>query len=389
MKHPLLAIVLVCGSASVFAQEPLDWRTITVVRVSGLSHIDEEFLLAQLESAPGRPFSRAAADRDRVRLDRLGVFGEISLTARALDGGVQVDVAVTETLRILPTLAVAVTDENGASAGPAVRFLSIGGRPQEMSVTARFGGETLVEFNEVSPLLRDRRLWHSARLSGRDRFNKLDQFDERSLDLDARIGLRASEQWKTGAIVQVYRVGSDQDGITLSPDNPDTFVSFGVVAEYDTRDSWKEPTRGWWNSVDALWRTGTGQYATLDVDLRRFQPVATRQTIVATTLLTLQSGTRGVDVPPTRTSRSAGRTPFAAGPSARDAARISSSTPWSIATPPCPLEAFACSGSTSTVGSLWPPSAILAPPGTIRTVSRMASSAAAASACACSCPMST
>ena len=297
MKHPLLAIVLVCGSASVFAQEPLDGRTITVVRVSGLSHIDEPFLLAQLESAPGRPFSRAAADRDRVRLDRLGVFGEISLTARALDGGVQVDVAVTETLRILPSLAVAVTDENGASAGPAVRFLSIGGRPQEMSVTARFGGETLVEFNEVSPLLRDRRLWHSAKVSGRDRFNKLDQFDERSLDLDARIGLRASEQWKTGAIVQTYRVGSNQDGITLSPDNHDTFVSFGGVVEYDTRDSWKEPARGWWSSVDALWRTGAGQYATLDVDLRRFQPVATRQTIVATTLLTLQSGTRDVDVP--------------------------------------------------------------------------------------------
>jgi len=297
MKHLLLAIVLVCGSASVFAQEPLDGRTITVVRVSGLNHIDEPFVLAQLESAPGRPFSRAAADRDRVRLDRLGVFGEISLTARALDGGVQVDVAVTETLRILPTLAVAVTDENGASAGPAVRLLSIGGRPQEMSVTARFGGETLVEFNEVSPLLRDRRLWHSAKVSGRDRFNKLDQFDELSLDLDARIGLRASEQWKTGAIVQVYRVGSNQDGITLSPDNRDTFVSFGGVVEYDTRDSWKEPARGWWNSVDALWRTGSGQYATLDVDLRRFQPVATRQTIVATTLLTLQSGTRGVDVP--------------------------------------------------------------------------------------------
>ncbi len=200
MKLSLLAIALVLGSVSVFAQEPLDGRTITVVRVSGLSHIDEPFVLAQLESAQGQPFSRAAADRDRVRLDRLGVFGEISLTARALDEGVEVDVTLTETLRILPSLAVAVTDENGASAGPAVKLLSIGGRPHEMSVTARFGGETLFEFNEVSPLRRDRRLWHSARLSGRDRFNKLDQFDERSLDLDARIGLRGSEQWKTALL---------------------------------------------------------------------------------------------------------------------------------------------------------------------------------------------
>ena len=87
-----------CAAAAGRADHP-------VVRVSGLSHINEPFVLAQLESAPGRPFSRAAADRDRVRLDRLGVFGEISLTASALDDGVQVDVTLTETLRILPTLA--------------------------------------------------------------------------------------------------------------------------------------------------------------------------------------------------------------------------------------------------------------------------------------------
>ena len=338
----------------------------------------------------GDRYSRATADQDLVRLDRLGVFGEISLTASALGDGVQMEVTLTETLRILPSVAVAVTDENGASAGPAVKMLSVRGHPHEISATTRFGGETLVEFNEVSPLLRDRRLWHSARLSRRDRFNKLDEFDERSLDLDARIGLRASEQWKTGAIFQVYRVGSDQDGITLSPDNHDTFVSFGGVTEYDTRDRWREPSRGWWNSVDALWRTGSGEYATLDVDVRRYQPVATRQTIVATTLLTLQSGTRGVDVPTYADLRARwgehGARPRA---SARAAARISSSTPSSTATRPCPLEAFACSASTSTAGSPWRPSAISAPPGTIRTVSRTASSAAAASACACSCPTST
>ena len=297
MKLALPAMALALLSVPAFAQSSLDGRTILAVRVSGLNHLNETFVLAQIESAPGRPYSRATAEQDRVRLDRLGVFGEISLTARALGEGVQVDIALTETLRILPSVAVAVTDENGVSAGPAVKILSMRGQPHEMSATTRFGGETLAEFNEVSPLRRDRRLWHSVRLSGRDRFNKLDQFDERSLDLDARIGLRASERWKIGAMFQVYRVSSDQDGITLSPDNHDTFVSFGGVAEYDTRDSWREPSRGWWNAVDALWRTGSGQYATLDVDVRRYQPLAIRQTIVATTLLTLQSGTRGVEVP--------------------------------------------------------------------------------------------
>ena len=67
-----------------------------------------------------------------------------------------------------------------------------------------------------------------------------------------------------------------------------------ILTEYDNRNSFREPSRGWFNSVDALWTTGSGQYATLNVDVRRYQPVARRQVIVATALVTLQSGSDGV-----------------------------------------------------------------------------------------------
>ena len=43
--------------------------------------------------------------------------------------------------------------------------------------------------------------------------------------------------------------------------------------------------------------TGSGKYATVDVDVRRYTPVARRQTIVTTALLTMQSGVDGVDLP--------------------------------------------------------------------------------------------
>jgi outer membrane protein assembly factor BamA len=291
------ALVLLALAAPAFAQDPLEGRTILAVRVSGLNHIDESIVLAQIVSAPGLPYHKATVDQDRVRLDRLGVFAKIVLTARADGDGVQLDVMLTEPPRILPAFALAVTDENGASAGPAVKVLSVGGRPFDMSLTTRFGGETLVEFKENSPLLRGQSLWHSVTMSGRDRFNKLDDFNERAFDLDARIGRRASAQWKSGAIFQTYRVSSEEDGKTLSSTNQDTFVSVGGVTEYDSRNLWREPSHGWWNSADALWRTGSGSYSTFDVDLRRYQPVASRQTILATSLLTLQSGTNGVDVP--------------------------------------------------------------------------------------------
>jgi outer membrane protein assembly factor BamA len=69
------------------------------------------------------------------------------------------------------------------------------------------------------------------------------------------------------------------------------------VTEFDNRDSWRDPTRGWFGSIDAFWRTGSGQYATLDIDVRRYQPLAPRHTVLATALVTLQTGIEGVDVP--------------------------------------------------------------------------------------------
>ena len=290
-------LALLLAAAPLFAQPPLEGTSIVAVRVSGLVHVKESVVLAQIESTPGRPYHKATVDRDIVRLDRLGVFGAISLTAVAVEDGVRVEVTLTETPRIVPAIAVAVTDENGVSAGPAVKLTSIAGHPFEVGVTTRFGGESFGEFREVSPQLTNGRLWHSVKLSVSDHFNQLDQFDQQSVDLDARIGIRSSEQWRSGGIFKLYGVGSGQSGITLSPDNHDSFYSAGGVTEYDTRDSWREPSRGWFNSIDGLWTTGSGQYSTLNVDVRRYQPVAARQTMVATALLTLQSGTDGVDVP--------------------------------------------------------------------------------------------
>jgi outer membrane protein assembly factor BamA len=285
------------GAPPARAQPPAEGSPIVAVTVHGLRHIEEALVLRQMSSRVGTPFDRAVADYDVVRLDRLGVFSEIDITPVPVEGGVRLDVTVEETLRILPAISIAVSDSNGASAGPTVKLLSIRGAPHEMALTARFGGERLFQFTETSPLLVDERLWHTASLALRSQANKIDSFNERSLDLDARVGRRHSERWKTGAIFQVYSVQSDTAGITLSPDDSDVFTGAGAVTEYDSRNSWREASSGWWNSADATWRFGSGDYGTINLDVRRFQPVAPRQTVVATALATFRSGTSGEDVP--------------------------------------------------------------------------------------------
>lgn len=285
----MAAVVTGLLSAPLAAQQH-EGITIGAVTVTGLRQIKETIVLEQIKSRPGEPYRQAVVDEDRVRLDRLGVFSDITLTPVSVGDTLNLNVAVVETLRVLPAVSIAVTDENGTSAGPVLKLLSVRGRPHEMSITARFGGSTLFEFSETSPELTRARLWHSAKLSLRERFNKLDEFNERSIDVESRLGARQSEQFKAGAIVQLYRVRSDEAGITLSPDDVDMLVSAGAVADYDTRNSRRDTSQGWWNSVDAFWRMGTGGYATVDVDLRRYQRLARQHGVIATSLLTVQSG---------------------------------------------------------------------------------------------------
>ena len=295
-----IRVVLVAFTASAFpatsAAQQHEGTTIAAVTVTGLRHIKESVVLEQIESRPGRPYSQAVADLDRVRLDRLGVFSDVTITPVATGDALSVNVVVVETLRVLPAVSIAVTDENGTSAGPAVKLLSVRGHPHEVSLTARFGGSTLFEFSETSPELTHSPLWHSSKLAFRERYNKLDDFNENSIDLDTRIGLRTSERFKTGAMVQLYQVRADQSGVTLSPDDVDTIWSAGAVADYDTRNSRQDPSNGWWNSADAAWKMGTGGFASMNIDARRYQRLARRHVLVATSLLTLQSG--GPDVVP-------------------------------------------------------------------------------------------
>ena len=110
-------------------------------------------VLEQIESRPGPSYqpgrgrSRSRATRSTRRIQRhhadAGHHGRCAQRQRV----------VVETLRVLPAVSIAVTDENGTSAGPAVKLLSVRGHPHEISLTARFGGSTLFEFSETSPEL--------------------------------------------------------------------------------------------------------------------------------------------------------------------------------------------------------------------------------------------
>jgi outer membrane protein assembly factor BamA len=94
-----------------------------------------------------------------------------------------------------------------------------------------------------------------------------------------------------------FRMESDTVGVTLNADNRDDLFRVGARLGHDTRDSWRTPRHGWNNQLE-LWRTtGAGKFWTVTADMRRYQPLGTRQTFAIGALATLQSGALGVDVP--------------------------------------------------------------------------------------------
>jgi outer membrane protein assembly factor BamA len=71
---------------------------------------------------------------------------------------------------------------------------------------------------------------------------------------------------------------------------------------YDSLDAFVGPARGWWSEIVLtqaieIFRNSS-KYTQIDLDFRRYQPLAERHTLLGTSLTTVRSGTVGVDVAP-------------------------------------------------------------------------------------------
>ena len=75
----------------------------------------------------------------------------------------------------------------------------------------------------------------------------------------------------------------------------------GFLAEYDTRDFWSNPRKGWWNNFEIVRNGGflgaDGDFWTVNVDARRYQPVQGKHGLAFFSLTTIQTGKVNVELP--------------------------------------------------------------------------------------------
>lgn len=298
------ALALAAGSASgqASAQAPgwtaFEGRRISAIRFVGNRTTRPYVIARELESKAGEPLVRETLEADLTRLDNLGIFAAVSVLAEA-DGGeaVFLTLQLREMPPIVPFPSFLYTEENGFSYGAALSALNLTGRAISLSARAYFGGTEQRWVKLTHPWIGGDHV--SADFFGghRVRDDTMNGFNESSYEFTPGVGRWLGRHGRVRGFLSLFRMQSDVDGKTLDPDDHDTFFRLGASIGQDTRDSWRAPRRGWKNELEVIATFGDGDFVTANLDLRRYLPTLPGQSLLLSGLVTLQSGTVGVDVP--------------------------------------------------------------------------------------------
>jgi outer membrane protein insertion porin family len=253
----------------------------------------------ELRSFVGDPLDLATVAADMQRLENLSIFAEIGVRAEPDGDGVRVTVQLKEMPAYIPWVGFSYTEQDGFSGGPKVSALNLAGRAISLSAKAYFGGANQYTARFVWPWIAGNHLsldFYGARITRADTLNG---FQETSYEFTPAVGTWLGDHGRLTGKFSLFRMESDTPGTTLDPDLRDVLPRLGVAVGWDTRDSWRFPSRGWMNELE-LWRTGLGgdgDFWSMNLDLRRYVPITRRQRMLVSGLASLQTGTVGEDIP--------------------------------------------------------------------------------------------
>lgn len=288
------------GSAPGLA--PFAGRRVAAIDITGHNVTKDWVITREIRTKVGDPLDLEAVERDVARLDNLSIFAEIRVDGEPVgDDAVRLVFTFKEMPSWFPILSYVYTEENGLSWGAGVSAGNLTGR--DLSVSARvYFGDLEQQWSRVSwPWIRGNHVsfdFYGARYTRPD---VLRGFEETSYEFTPEVGTWIGERGWARAKFSYFEMKSDTAGITLSPDDEDQLLRLGASFGWDSRDSWRNPRRGWQNELE-LWRTGgflggDGDSWAMNLDLRRWVPATRRTKLMVSGLLSLQSGTLGEDVP--------------------------------------------------------------------------------------------
>jgi outer membrane protein insertion porin family len=301
----LLALLPVAAAAQVDLTDVAahQGQIVEAVEIEGREATREHVVTREIHTRVGEPLDRETIEEDVQRLENLQVFSEIEIEVEAgREDHVRVRFVVREMPPWIPLLALTYTEQDGFSVGPGITAFNLTGRDIEVSGKAFFGGTTQFQFYADWPWITgDHRLGARLWAAHLDRYDTLNEFQEESTEFRPRVSRFLGENGRLAGELQLFKMRSDQPGETLSATNEDLLVALGVTLGWDTRNSWTNPSGGWQNEL-VLKKTGgflggDADFWTFIADIRRWQSTFPRQRVLLSGLMSLQSGTVGVDFP--------------------------------------------------------------------------------------------
>ena len=300
----LLIFIILCGYSLVLAQSKVDelyGKNLKDIRIKSLRYTQKEIIFRELASKVGKPYTETNAQKDFAKLDKLDIFSSIEIQPFEEGNDVNLEIRVKELFPYLPFFSYEVTDENGFAGGPGFQSVNLLGRDRFLFGAARFGGATNISVLYEDPWIAGNHLSVTLEFSQRDRFNKLDEFNEIASEGTLRIGSYLGEYGRAGGRFSFISLKSDLPGKTLSSSNRDNVPTLGFFIGYDSRDLWSNPHQGWWNEFE-LSKTsgflgGDGDFWSFNFDLRRYVPIIEKHTLALFSLTTLRIGDAGTDIP--------------------------------------------------------------------------------------------
>jgi outer membrane protein assembly factor BamA len=300
-----MAALLPLGMAPALADSAipagLAGHRVAAVEVEGARITRNWIIRREIRTHPGDLLDLTVLRADQQRLENLDVFSSVSVAGHLAQDGVHLAFRVREIPSIVPYLTYDVTDQDGWSFGPALKSVNMLGLDLSVAGYALFGGKNTFLLDLSYPWLAGNHVSLDLDAERTERRNELDGFNETSFEVTPWLGTYVGDRGRLGVGVSYLRMESDRLGHTLGGDRVDHLLRVGIRAGYDSRDSWGDPRCGWLTDARLL-RTGgqlpgDGDYWSLDLDARRFQPALFGHTLVLAGLTTLQSGDVGRHVP--------------------------------------------------------------------------------------------
>ncbi len=277
---------------------------VTDITLAGNKRTRDQVIRRELRCKVGDPRCQVDCRAISSRLYNTELFSQVEVVADSLTqpGALILRIAVKERPYLLPYPIFNKSTKSGFSYGAGVSLHNLRGNREELGISGSAGGVRGVSVGYLNPWLTGNRLSLNVSTSFRLEDNRFEDFVEETVGASVALGTAwtSDNTWRSRIAFNYLSLISNQEGKTIDLDNHDILLSLGAGVTYDTRDIWKNPTRG--SRYDYVVRFyggalgGNVEYAHHQLAVRHFVPTPIGRTLG----LYLRGVRRAGNVPPYR-----------------------------------------------------------------------------------------